>query len=447
MYSFSKYLPFYKRNLKLATPVMITQAGQVVVQLADNIMVGHVGTAELAGVSFANSIFVIGLITLLSFSQGLIPLVGHSVGSGNHEEGAKYLSNSLILNFIIYTFVGLLLLGAGGLMPFMGQETEVVFFAKEYYFINLISILPMALFFTSRFFAEGVGNTKYAMWVTIISNIVNIVLNWILIYGKLGLPALGVQGAALATLLSRIFCAIVFAVLFFVANDLKDYTLRAIHIRPDKNTFKELFNISLPIALTGTMESTAFCLFAVIMVGWIGKVELATHQIVQSLGNLSFMVATGIGAAATIRVAHQMGAGKKEEARMAGIASIHMSLAYMGGCGLLFVLLRHHLPYIFTEDPLVIEAAQKLIIALGLYQIFDAIQLTSIASLRGLKDTKIPMVIAGISYYLISVPTGYILAFPCGIGLNGVWYGLAIGLAFAAVVSFTRFIRFKTWQE
>ena len=420
---------------------MITQAGQVLVQLADNIMVGHVGTAELAGVSFANSIFVIGLIALIGFSQGIIPLVGQSVGENNHISVANYLKNSTLLNIIAYSSVFLILFIIGFFMHRFGQKPEVVAFANQYYFINLFSIIPMAVFFTLRFFAEGVGNTKYAMWVTVISNLINVFLNWLLIYGHWGLPAMGVVGAATATLVSRILCAVVFLVIFFKAKKFLYYTRLSYSLPFQKQTLRELFYISYPIALTGLLESTAFCFFAVVMVGWIGTVELATHQIVQSLGNLSFMVATGIGSATTIRVSHQIGAGKVDDAKMAGIAALHLALLYMGTCGLIFVLLRHSLPYAFTNDPLVIQASSSLILILGLYQIFDAIQLTSISALRGLKDTKVPMLISAIAYYLISVPLGYLLGLKCNLGVNGVWLGLTFGLLFIAIISYVRFIR------
>lgn len=439
MKGLSEYIPFYKRNLKMAFPVMITQAGQVVVQIADNVMVGHVGTAELAGVSFANSIFIIGMVTLISFAQGLIPLVGQAIGGGNHQLATKYLKNSTIINLIIYTIIGGILLLLGQYLDCFGQKDEVVFFAKKYYYINSISIIPMALFFTSRFFAEGVGNTKYAMWITIISNILNIVLNWVLIFGKCGSPALGVAGAAYATLISRLFCSISFVVVMFCAKELKLFAKEALNTPIEKIRIGEVFSISIPVALTGLMESAAFCFFTVIMVGWIGTVELATHQIVQSLGNISFMVATGIGSATTIRVSHQVGSRNIEGGKMAGIAAIHITLVYMLSCGTIFLLLRDSIPSLFTEDPLVIKAASSLIVVLWFYQIFDAIQLISISALRGLKDTKVPMILSGIAFYVISIPAGYLLGFTLNLGLNGVWWGLALGLIFISILSFTRF--------
>ena len=440
MYSLKKYLPFYKRNLKVALPVMITQAGQVVVQLADNIMVGHVGTAELAGVSFANAIFLIGFITLIGFSQGLTPLVGESFAKGEHKKASHLLRNSLMLNLCTYSAIGLLLMAIGFFMPHMGQDPQVIPFAQPYYFITVASLIPTSFFFTSRFFAEGIGDTRHAMWITVTSNLLNIFLNWVLIFGHFGLPALGVMGAALATLIARIFCAVAFIRVIFHSGTFSSYARMALKEKADKQTLISIARLSLPIAFSSMLESTAFS-FAAIMVGWMGKVELAAHQIANSLGQLSFMVACGIGAAATIRVSHQFGAGKPVETLMAGKASVHMGIFYMSSCALLFILLRNFLPYIYTSDPEVIAYASRLIVVLSLYQISDAVQLTSMASLRGLKDTKRPMMYAAMSYYGIAIPAAYLLGFVFGVGPEGVWYGLLLGLTVAAVLFYTRFCR------
>lgn len=440
MFSFRKYLPFYKRNLKVALPVMITQAGQVVVQLADNIMVGHVGTAELAGVSFANAIFVVGIVSLIGFSQGLTPLVGESMGRNDHRAASRFLKNSFLLNTIVFSIVALILLLTGLMMGKMGQEPEVLFHARHYYFINLVSIIAMLPFFTCRFFAEGVGNTKYAMWITVVSNLLNILLNWVLIFGHWGAPAMGVTGAAVSTLVSRIFCATSFLVILSVSRRMGPFLREAISIKADRETLRTLLFLSVPIAFSGLLESMCFSL-AAIMVGWMGKVELAAHQIANSLSQLSFMVATGIGAAATIRVSFQYGAGKKEETVMAANASIHMSLLYMGACGLIFILLRHLLPSAYSNDPEVTALASKLIVVLALFQVADALQLASMASLRGLKDTKVPMVYSLVSYYLVAIPAAYLLGFTAGMGPAGVWVGLLLGLFCAAVLFYRRFVR------
>ncbi|MGN0202740.1 MAG: MATE family efflux transporter [Candidatus Cryptobacteroides sp.] len=419
---------------------MITQAGQVVVQLADNIMVGHVGTAQLAGVSFANAILVIGIVSLIGFSQGLTPLVGESMGRNDHLAASRYLKNSFVLNTLVFTLMMGILFITGLLMGRMGQEPEVLLYARDYYYINLISVVAMLPFFTCRFFAEGVGNTKYAMWITVVSNLMNILLNWVLIFGHWGSPALGVTGAAIATLVSRIFCAVSFIIILSISSKMGPFLREALGIRPDRQTLRTLMHLSLPISLSGLLESMSFSL-AAIMVGWMGKVELAAHQIVQNLSQLSFMVATGIGAAATIRVSFQYGAGKKEETVMAANASIHMSLFYMGFSGLLFIALRHLLPSAYSNDPAVTSLASKLIVVLALFQVADAVQLASMASLRGLKDTKVPMIYSLISYYLVAIPSGYLLGFTAGMGPAGVWVGLLLGLFVAAIFFYVRFMR------
>ena len=237
MYSFKKYLPFYKRNMKVALPVMVTQAGQVIVQLADNIMVGHVGTAQLAGVSFANAIFLIGFVTLLGFSQGLTPLVGESYAKDQHDRASHLLCNSLTLNLCVYAAVGLLLMVIGFFMPRMGQDPQVVPYAQSYYFIMLVSLIPMAVFFTSRFFAEGLGDTSHAMWITVASNLLNIFLNWVLIFGHFGLPALGVTGAAISTLISRTVCASLFVTVLLRARAFSSYARQALRERVQKSPY------------------------------------------------------------------------------------------------------------------------------------------------------------------------------------------------------------------
>ena len=419
---------------------MITQAGQVVVQLVDNIMVGHVGTAQLAGVSFANAIFLIGFVTLLGFSQGLTPLVGESYAKGEHGRTSHLLRNSLILNVCVYAFAALLLMAAGFFMPRMGQDPQVVPFAQSYYFIMVASLIPVSFFFTARFFAEGLGDTRHAMWITVASNALNIFLNWVLIFGHLGMPELGVTGAALATLISRVFCAGIFVWVIFQSRTFSTYASEALRGKTHRQTILSISRLSLPIAFSSMLESMAFS-FAAIMVGWMGKVELAAHQIANSLGQLSFMVACGIGAAATIRVSHQFGAGKPEETLMAGKASVHMGIFYMSLCGLLFVLLRNVLPFVYTSDPEVIAFASRLIVVLSLYQISDAVQLTSMSALRGLKDTRRPMLYAAFSYYVVAIPAAYLLGFVLDTGPEGVWYGLLLGLTVAAVLSYTRFCR------
>lgn len=435
-----EYVPFYKRNLKVAFPVMITQAGQVLVQLADNIMVGHLGAAQLAGVSFANAIIMIGLVFAIGFAQGVTPVVGQHFGKGDGRSVAVALSNSAALNAIMAVVLTCIMLTVGAFMGRMGQDPEVLGYARQYYFIIVSGFIPMIAFFNVRFFSEGIGNTRNEMWITIGTNILNIFLNWVLIYGKLGAPALGVAGAAWSTLISRILGSIAFLIILFRVEEYRKFVRltprHAVHLREMLRQLK----LSLPISLQNLLEVTAFS-FAAIMVGWMGKYQLAAHQIAQNLSSLSFMIATGIGAAATIRVSHQFGAGRREDAYHAGIAAVHMAVAIMVFFGLLFISLHRVIPFIYTEDPAVIPIAGRLIIILALFQVFDAVQLASRSSLLGLKDINIPTVFSGISYYIICLPSAYLLGFTFGLGPDGVWIGLLLGLAVAALLFNVRFRR------
>lgn len=434
-----EYLPFYKRNLKVALPVMITQAGQVVVQLADNIMVGRLGAAQLAGVSFANAIIMIGMVFAIGFTQGITPMVGHCFGKGDGRSVARIFVNSSALNTAMAVVMTALMAVTGSFMGMMGQDPEVQEHARDYYYIIVSTFIPMILFFNIRFFSEGIGNTSNAMWITIVSNAVNIFLNWVLIYGKLGAPRMEVAGAAYATLVSRIVAVVLFAILLFKSEEYRKY-MRLIPRKPfSGKEIGTIFRISMPISLQNLLEVTAFSL-AAIMVGWMGKYELAAHQIAQNLSHLSFMIATGIGSAATIRVAHQFGAGRPKDAFMAGKASVHMSIAVMLFFGIIFISLHKWIPYIYTSDLKVIDIAGRLIIVMSFFQIFDAIQLASRSSLVGLKDINIPLLFSGISYYILCLPIAYLLGFTFGFGPEGVWAGLLVGLAAAAVLFYTRFV-------
>lgn len=424
----------------MALPVMVTQAGQVLVQLADNIMVGHLGAAELAGVSFANAIIMIGLVFAIGFAQGVTPVVGQHFGKGDGKAVAVALSNSAVLNTIMAVVLTTVMLLVGVFMDRMGQDPEVLVHARDYYFIIVAGFIPMIAFFNVRFFSEGIGNTRNEMWITIWTNLLNIFLNWVLIYGNLGAPRLGVAGAAWATLISRVIGAVAFLVILFRVEEYRRF-VRLTPRRPVSlsGMYRQL-KLSLPVSLQNLLEVTAFS-FAAIMVGWMGKYDLAAHQIAQNLSSLSFMIATGIGAAATIRVSHQFGAGRREDAYHAGKAAVHMAVAIMLLFGVLFISMHRVIPFIYTDDPAVIPIAGRLIIILALYQIFDAVQLASRSSLLGLKDINIPLIFSAISYYVVCLPSAYFLGFVMDLGPEGVWIGLLLGLAVAALLFCTRFVR------
>lgn len=436
--SFNEYLPFYKRNLKVAVPVMLAQAGQVTVNLADNIMVGHLGTAELASVSFANSILVPGIVFGIGFSQGLTPHVGQSFGRKDYKFAGHLLQNAIVLNTglaIVLTFIMVVI---GSFMGNMGQSPEIVLLAKGYYNIQIFSILPFLLFFGARQFSEGIGITKYAMYITLAANLINISLNWVLIYGKLGFPKMGVEGASLATLISRIVMILSFIYIYIKKEEYNRFFQYFTKRLTDLDKMRDILKTSIPLSIQTLVEITAFS-FSALMVGWLGKVSLASHQIAMSMSSFSFMLALGVGAAATIRVSHQYGAGDYSAMRKAGIASIHLSVALMSISALLYFILNKQIPLLFTNDPEVIKLASVLLIISAMFQIFDAMQLSGLACLRGVSDVKKPLYISVLSYYFVCLPLGYVLGFVFNLGAVGVWIGLLLGLLFAAVLFIRRF--------
>ena len=432
------YIPFYKRNLSLAFPVMITQAGQMIVQFADNIMVGHLGTSQFAGVGFANALFSMGLVFCTCFTQGVIPFIGQNFGRGEHKKVAQYFTNGLVLDIIMCLVLMGSMLAAVPLMDHMGQDPQILGYAKEYYKIMVYSLAPFVIFYVIRALTEGVGNTKYTMYITVFCNALNIFLNWVLIFGHCGFEAMGVEGAAVATFISRMaMMAIGIAILLtgkLYKRYLADIKLSALNMKQ----FIQVARTSFPISLQGLVEVTTFSV-AGIMVGWFGEVAMAAHQASQTFITFSFMVAQGVGVAATIRVSHQYGEKRFADARKAGFAASHISLVLMAMAGITFVLFNDVIPYIFTKDEAVVEIAGHLLYVAAAFQLFDAVQLSALASLRALADVKWPLITSLVSYYLVGLPFAYVAGTIWNWGPVGVWIGLLLGLMLAAILFLYRF--------
>jgi MATE family multidrug resistance protein len=432
------YIPFYKRNLSLAIPVMITQAGQMVVQFADNIMVGQLGTSQFAGVGFANALFSMGLVFCTCFTQGLIPFIGQSYGRGEHGKVSEYFTNGILLNALMCIAVMAIMMAAVPLMDHMGQDPRILGYAREYYKIMVWSLAPFIIFYVLRALTEGVGNTKYTMYITVFCNVLNIFLNWVLIFGHFGVEAMGVEGAAWATFISR--CAMLGIGIAILQSGklykryVGDIRCRALNF----SQFKDVMKTPFPMSFQGLVEVTTFSI-AGIMAGWFGEVAMAAHQASQTIITFSFMVAQGVGVAATIRVSHQYGERRFADARKAGFAASHISIALMALAGITFILFNDVIPYIFTQDHHVAEIASKLLYVAAAFQLFDAVQLSALASLRALADVKWPLITSLFTYYVIGLPFAYFAGTTFGLGPVGVWLGLLAGLMLAAILFLYRF--------
>lgn len=428
-----EYLPFYKRLLKIAFPLVLTQAGQMSVQLIDNAMVGRVGTAELAAASFANSIFVIIMVFGLGILLGLTPLISHSLGSGDEKIVAYHIKNGFILTLIAASILTLVTFSLTAFMPYMGQSEDVVKLAIPYFKTLAISLIPLLLFIFLKQTGEGFGNTILAMYATLIANLINIVLNYLLIYGKFGFPELGLLGAGYATLISRIVTPLFLFVCFRKVSPINHFIAISQKIKASKEEVLRIFKLGLPIAGQLVLEVSAFAIGA-IMMGWLGSVPLAAHQVAMGMASFTFMLANGVAQASTIRVSFQLGQKDYDSMEKVSFSAIHIVVVYMGICGILFFTLRNILPMIFTTDPVVIKQAASLLMMAALFQLFDGLQVVSLGILRGFKDVNAPMLIAGISYLIIGLPISYVFAFVLGFGPEGIWFGFVGGLISAAIL-------------
>jgi len=453
LYSFSSYWPYYKRNLKVAFPVMLTQLGAAMVGLADSIMVGHYGTTDLAAVSFSNAIFFTVMVFSMGALMGVTPLVGHVHGrlekllaqgtteeeiAHKHEQISSYLGNGLVFTALMCLFSLLLLAPCIPYLDAFGQEPEVATCARPYYILIVLSIVPFLLFCFSKQFLEGLGNTLIAMLITLGCNLLNIVLNWAFIFGHWGFAPMGAEGAGWATLIARCLMPVCFLIAMLSKTDWRRYLTSVSRRLITRREVEHLLTIGTPIGLQSFAEAFLFTASFVI-IGWISKEALAAHHIANQMADLTFMLALGIGSATTIRVSHQLGKGDLHAVRMASHASVHLCLLMNTIGAAIMIFGRNYIPYIFTDDPEVIPIASTLLIIAGTLQYVDGLQCIGAAMLRGIQDVRVPMRIALFAYIGVALPLGLALTFPAGLGAKGMWMAFVIALAIPAVLFHIRF--------
>lgn len=440
-----EYLPYYRRNLKVAFPVMLTQLGASLVGLVDSVMVGHYATADLAAVSFSNAIFFTVMVFSMGCLMGITPLIGYEEGQKqvadpqNHNTAISQLLQNGIWFTLLLSAAMLLLLGS--CIPFLdrfGQEPVVIEAARPYYWCIVISIVPFLFFFLAKQFLEGLGNTMAAMIISIGMNVLNVLLNWMFIFGHCGLEPMGAKGAGIATLISRTIMPICFIVVIWIHKDWRRYLQLFKWKHNQWLVIRRLWSIGSPIGVQTMLETVTFT-FSFIIIGWISKEALAAHQVANQIADLTFMLALGIGSATTIRVSHQLGTGSIHAVRMASNASIHLVLAMNTIGAALMISLRHYIPHLFTQDEAVLAIAPSLILLAGLFQYADGLQCVGAAMLRGITDVKMPMVYAFIAYILIALPVGLLCTFALHMGANGMWVGFIFGLSIAAILFHTRY--------
>jgi len=424
--------------LHLALPVVLSQVGQVTVLLVDNMMVGHVGTPELAAASFANNVFMIGMFFGMGITYGLTPLVGNAFSKGKNSEVVGLLKNGILTHFFAALGLTAIMFGIYFLLPLFGQKPEVLNLAKPYFLLLCLSYLPFMLFFSIKQFFEGVGNTKIAMQITLTANVINVVINYLFIFGKFGFPELGLNGAGIGTLVSRLFMPLLFGLYILKIPKIKKYFVEAHKQIFNCQKIISILKLGVPIGFQIIVEVTAFGIGA-IMMGWLGEIQLAAHQVAIGLASFTYMISLGVSQANTIRVSHQMGVKDYHSLKMAAFASTQLVLVFMLSMGVVFVLARNFLPFLFTSDHAVVAIAARLLIIAAIFQVFDGLQVIMLSTLRGMADVKLPMFFAFFAYLLVGIPTSYLLTFILDFGPQGIWYGYLVGLGLAGVLFYFRF--------
>ena len=433
-----KYRSHYRSNIKLAYPVVISQLGHTLVALSDSLIVGHKSSVALAAVSLGNAVFTVIMMIGIGISFGLTPLIAQENGRKNLDETGKLLKNSLFINMLTGIFLCALTLTASHFLGHLGEPPEVVLLAQPFMNLLGISVIPLMLFLTFKQFAEGLGFTKQAMRISIIGNFLNICLGITLVFGLFGIRSFGVIGVGISTLTDRTLMGLTMAIYVLSAGRFKNYLLKFRVARLSFARIVSILRIGVPVAMQYLFEVSAFT-GAAIMVGWMGTNQLAAHQIALSLAAITYMMASGLSAAATIQTGHSFGKGDYVHLREFAISSYHLVFIFMGLTGLFFISLNHVLPHLYLNDPNVIRIAAPLLVIAGLFQLFDGFQVVGLGILRGMSDVKVPTLITFIAYWVIGLPIGYVLGFNFHLGPNGVWIGLLLGLAFAAVLLFIRF--------
>jgi multidrug resistance protein, MATE family len=439
------YKEHFAKTWKLAYPICLSQLGHVMVGIADSVMVGNyggegsvLGALSLAGASLANSLFAVIIVFGIGVSFAVTPMVASADGEKDTDKITQLLKHSLFISSIFGLGLFLVLYLCSPLLRLLNQPVEVVDLAIPYFNILVFSMVPLMVFLGFKQFTEGLSQTKQAMAITIGANLLNVFLNYLLIYGNWGFPEMGLNGAGWASFFSRVAMALAIGGYVYYNKYFEPYRLGFIFKNFSKQLSLRIVKLGIPIGMQFTFEVGAFAMGAV-MIGWLGAIELASHQIAISIASATYMLASGIASATTVRVGNQLGSQNYGELRKAGFSGFVLSLIFMAVAALAFILLNPFLPPLFNQNPDVVSLASSLIIIAAFFQLSDGVQVVGLGALRGMSDVKVPTVITVISYWGIALPVAYVLGFVFNLGARGVWLGLLIGLTLAAIMLFSRF--------
>lgn len=444
----SNYTKEFSYNLKLSTPVILGLLGHTLVGMIDNIMVGKLDPINLAAVSLGNSYIFVAMSLGIGFSAAITPIVAEAHSERNNEK----LKTSFINGFILCLFLGIFLYGSilllKGTLIYLDQPQEVVRLALPYIDIVAISLIPLLLFQALKQFVDGLSKTIYPMYATVLANIINVIINYILIFGMLGFPKLGIIGAAIGTLISRF---IMFSFLFYMLMNkeiIYDYISDLKSFVYNRFMIKKILSLGFPTSLQMFFEVGLFT-SAIWLSGLLGEIPQSANQIVLNISSMTFMVASGLSVSAAIRSGNQKGLKNYKELKRISLSILLLGICFASIFSLVIYLLRDYLPYIYIdinnqenyfENIRIVSIASKLFIIVAIFQLVDSAQVIVLGTLRGMQDVKIPTIIVFIAYWIIGFPISFILGDESLMAESGIWIGLLSGLTFSSLFLYLRFL-------
>lgn len=424
--------------LKIGLPIMLGQACVIILAFADNIMIGWHSVDELAASSFVNNVMNLFILTELGFAAGMTPMIGADNGTGNIKGIGITVKNGLVTNGIIGGISIILLTIIYFCLDHFGQAPELMPYIKPYFAIIGISTLFALGFNVLKQFTDGICRPMISMTLLMIGNLLNIFGNWVLIYGRLGFPEMGLTGAGISTLVSRVLILIVFAVYIFKSKKMNEYARAIKEALLSRGEMKTVFKMGYPVGIQMALESSTFT-FAAVMAGWLGVIQLAAHQVVITISQLFFLMMQGLSFAVSILVSNAFGRKDLGSVREYARKGYFMTLGISATLSVLLYCFRYQAAGIFTDSPEVSAMAVSLFFLLFAYQFGDGLQLCFANVLRGIQDVRPIMYAAFVSYYLIAIPSAYVLGFKTSLGIHGIWLGFPIGLTLAGIFFYTRY--------
>lgn len=424
--------------LRIGLPIMLGQACVIILAFADNIMIGWHSVDELAASSFVNNVMNLFILTELGFAAGMTPMIGADNGTGNIKGIGITVKNGLVTNGIIGGISIILLTIIYFCLDHFGQAPELMPYIKPYFAIIGISTLFALGFNVLKQFTDGICRPMISMTLLMIGNLLNIFGNWVLIYGKLGFPEMGLTGAGISTLVSRALILLVFIVFIFKSKKMNEYARAIKEALLSRGEMKTVFKMGYPVGIQMALESSTFT-FAAVMAGWLGVIQLAAHQVVITISQLFFLMMQGLSFAVSILVSNAFGRKDLGSVREYARKGYFMTLGISATLSVLLYCFRYQAAGIFTDSPEVSAMAVSLFFLLFAYQFGDGLQLCFANVLRGIQDVRPIMYAAFVSYYLIAIPSAYVLGFKTSLGIHGIWMGFPIGLTLAGIFFYARY--------